>query len=43
MTSTSPEKGWDDVKAVFEGYGFKSLTKEGSWEKFTGSFNTLWG
>ena len=43
MTSTSPEKGWDDVKAVFEGHGFKSLTKEGSWEKFTGSFEHLWG
>ena len=43
MTSTSPEKGWDDVKAAFEGHGFKSLTKDGSWEKFTGCFEHLWG
>ena len=43
MTSTSPEKGWNDVKAAFDGHGFKSLTKDGSWEKFTGCFERLWG
>lgn len=43
LTSSSPSQNWQDVKDVFEGYGFKSITKEGSWEKFTKTFDTLWG
>lgn len=43
MTSSVPQKNWENVKEVFNGYGFKSVTKDGSWEKFTGSFDSLWG
>jgi 5'-3' exonuclease len=43
LTSSSPSQSWQDVKDVFEGYGFKSITKEGSWEKFTKTFDQLWG
>jgi 5'-3' exonuclease len=43
MTSTSPARDWDGVRAKFDEFGFKSLTKDGSWEKFFGSFQHLWG
>lgn len=43
MTSTSPRKDWDYVKDVFEGYGFKSMTKDDSWKKFVETFDMLWG
>lgn len=43
MTSSFPETNWNIVKECFESHGFKSIVKEGSWEKFIGSFNPLWG
>ena len=43
MTSTSPAQDWDGVRARFDEFGFKSITKDGSWEKFFGSFQHLWG
>lgn len=43
MTSTLPEKNWDDVRAAFDSYGFKSMTKEEAWPKYVGSFESLWG
>ena len=43
MTSSNPEKNWQEVKDLFESYGFKSITKEESWLKFVGAFDTLWG
>lgn len=43
MTSTSPEKNWSVVKDMFDGYGFKSMIKEDTWQKFTSSFEHLWG
>jgi len=43
MTSSSPSKNWANVRTAFEEFGFKSITKDGSWEKFTGSFEHLWG
>lgn len=42
MTSTFPSKDWSSVKDTFDGYGFKSMTKEGSWEKFVGTFDSMW-
>ena len=42
MTSTFPSCGWNDVKAVFEEHGFKSITNEENWEKFKLSFQSLW-
>lgn len=42
MTSSSPAKNWDAVKEVFADYGFNSMVKEGSWEKITDSFESLW-
>jgi hypothetical protein len=43
LTSSSPSQSWKDVKDVFEDYGFKSITKEGLWKKFTKTFDQLWG
>lgn len=43
MTSSSPIKNWDAVKDVFAGYGFSSVVKDGSWQKFTSAFDNLWG
>jgi DNA polymerase-1 len=43
MTSSSPEKNWDDVKDFFSGYGFNSIVKEDSWKKFVDSFDPMWG
>jgi len=43
LTSSAPSQNWQDVKRVFEDYGFKSITKEESWEKFLTSFDVLWG
>lgn len=43
MTSSSPTKDWDTVKGVFEGYGFSSIVKDGTWQKFVNSFDKLWG
>ena len=43
MTSTSPVEGWTEVKSVFDAYGFKSIVKEDSWQKFVGTFTPLWG
>lgn len=42
MTSSSPTKDWEAVKSVFEGYGFGSMTKDGSWQKYMSSFENLW-
>lgn len=43
MTSSSPSKNWANVRTAFEEFGFKSITKDDSWEKFIGSFEHLWG
>lgn len=43
MTSTSPQKDWDSVRGVFESHGFKSLTQDAAWQKYTSSFEHLWG
>jgi len=43
MTSSSPSKDWNLIKEVFDGMGFQSITKEGSWQKFLAPFETLWG
>jgi len=43
MTSSVPKKDWDAVRQVFDGMGFQSITKDGAWQKFTDSFEHLWG
>lgn len=43
MTSSSPTVDWDAIKSVFEGYGFNSMVKDGSWQKYVSSFENLWG
>jgi 5'-3' exonuclease len=43
MTSSTPTKDWTAVKTVFEDYGFTSIVKDASWQKFTASFDVLWG
>lgn len=43
MTSSSPTKDWQKLSSLFEKYGFKSLLKEEAWNKFTATFEPLWG
>jgi 5'-3' exonuclease len=43
MTSSSPNRDWTPLRDAFEKYGFSSLLKEGSWDKFVGTFDSLWG
>ena len=43
MTCSSPTKDWEAVRQVFSGYGFSSIVRDGSWDKFVGSFEALWG
>lgn len=43
MTCSTPAKDWDAVKATFSGYGFSSMVKDVSWEKFVLGFDHLWG
>jgi DNA polymerase-1 len=42
MTTSSPQKNWSPLRSTFEKYGFNSLLKEGAWNKFVGTFDTLW-
>jgi DNA polymerase-1 len=43
MTSSSPIQDWSPLKDTFQKYGFSSLLKESSWDKFIGTFDSLWG
>lgn len=42
MTTTTPNHNWSLVRQRFDEYEFKSLTKEGAWEKFQSTFDSLW-
>jgi|SRR6478609_412071 len=42
MTSSSPAKDWDAVAAKFGEWLFRSLLKEGTWDKYKATFDTLW-
>jgi len=42
MTSSSPEKNWQEVNDMFSSHGFKSITKKESWSKFVNSFDAMW-
>lgn len=43
MTCSEPKKDWDAVAEAFRQRDFKSILKEGTWEKFKGTFENLWG
>ncbi len=43
MTSSTPSKDWMPLQSLFERYSFGSLLKEGTWNKFIGTFDSLWG
>jgi 5'-3' exonuclease len=43
MTSSSPTKDWDTVKSRFSQFEFASIVKDGTWQKFVGTFDKLWG
>jgi hypothetical protein len=43
VTSSQPTKDWEAVKKVFSDYGFNSIIKEGTWEKFMMTFDPMWG
>lgn len=42
MMSSQPEKNWDEVIETFDGFDFKSMTKETYWKKFQAVFDELW-
>lgn len=43
MRSSTPTHDWNLIKEQFEGMAFKSLLKEGTWDKFVATFEPLWG
>jgi 5'-3' exonuclease len=43
MTCSQPTKDWSAVAAKFEEWLFKSLLKEGTWQKYQATFDPLWG
>lgn len=43
MTSSSPVKDWDAVKTRFTDFDFKSIVKDGAWQKFIATFDPLFG
>jgi len=43
MRSSTPTRDWDAVKATFDGFAFKSMTKESYWSKFVETFDPLFG
>lgn len=43
MRSSGASKDWSLIKAEFESMAFKSMLKEGTWDKFVGTFDPLWG
>jgi len=43
MLSSAPRKDWEQLRETFVKYEFKSLLKESTWDKFTATFDHLWG
>jgi 5'-3' exonuclease len=43
MRSSSPVRNWDAMKAKFTEWAFKSITKDGPWDKFVQTFDPLFG
>ena len=42
MTSTSPTRDWEQVALKFHEWSFNSILKDGTWDKFKSTFDTLW-
>ena len=42
MMCSQPTKNWDAVALKFDEWLFKSLLKEGTWQKFQATFDPLW-
>lgn len=43
MTCSTPIRDWGAVARKFDEWLFKSLLREGTWAKFCGTFDSLWG
>lgn len=43
MVCSQPTKDWDAVAKKFDEWLFKSLLKEGTWQKYQATFDPLWG
>jgi len=43
MRSSGAPRNWDLIKEQFEDMAFKSMLKEGTWDKFVATFDPLWG
>lgn len=43
VTSSQPTHDWAPLKKAFEDWKFQSLLKDKAWDKFTATFDHLWG
>lgn len=43
MKSSGCQRDWSLIKEQFESMAFKSMLKEGTWDKFVATFDPLWG
>lgn len=43
MTCSDPKRNWDAVATKFGEWGFQSMLKEKTWEKFISTFDPMWG
>lgn len=43
MRSSGATRDWSLIKGQFEDMAFKSMLKEGTWDKFVATFDPLWG
>ena len=42
LESSTGQRNWDAVKALFDSWSFGSITADGPWKKFVGTFDSLW-
>jgi DNA polymerase-1 len=43
MRSSGSKRDWQPLREQFESMAFKSMLKEGTWDKFVATFDPLWG
>lgn len=43
LTCSQPTRGWEPLRQAFTDWSFKSLLKDGAWEKYVSTFDPLWG
>lgn len=43
VTSSSPTRDWEVLRKAFQEWGFNSLLKDKTWDKYVATFEPLWG